>query len=101
MTNFIDKSACHGASVYVSTDHEGTSCYICTHCDKPCDLQLLNNSRTNIIGLGEYSDADLIAELVNRHVLEYQDFRKGGVQFEPSLSVRRGQLDAILRKEEV
>lgn len=37
MKEFYDKSNCCGAPLEVSTADEGTSCYICSRCDNPCD----------------------------------------------------------------
>lgn len=37
MSEFYNKSSCCGAPLTVSTADEGTSCYICTQCDRPCD----------------------------------------------------------------
>ena len=31
------KSRCHKASVYVYSGNEGTSFYVCSHCDQACD----------------------------------------------------------------
>jgi len=31
------KSRCHQANVFVYCGHEGTSFYVCSHCDKDCD----------------------------------------------------------------
>lgn len=38
MPNLYDRSNCCGAPVNVSEGDEGTNCYICSRCDKPCDV---------------------------------------------------------------
>ena len=35
------KSQCHDAAVSVNYGEEGTNCYICTTCQKPCDTRTI------------------------------------------------------------
>jgi len=42
-----EKSKCCGALVAIKEGEEGTNCYICTGCDKPCDIKMARGAYSN------------------------------------------------------
>ena len=42
-----EKSKCCGALVAIKEGEEGTNCYICTGCDKPCDIKMTSGGYSN------------------------------------------------------
>ena len=86
MPSFEDKSECHDAPVIAKIeDVAGLYRFQCTQCGELCRLQELHH-QVNTIGLGEYTDSDLIAELVNR------GFAK------PQVKAVRGMLESELTR---
>lgn len=61
------KSNCCNALLTISTADEGTSCYICTKCQKPCDPQ------------GDPTAFDVVQRFLRRSFLKYGEkmYQKG------------------------